>query len=106
MLVYISSCWLSPDHNNTGLSHFCSHHPILPQLTPYCAEGSEPLSSPLLSLKLKLGGAGGDTIVSGRLSVSSTNSSSNTGGSCRRMTVDTLPSTKVEMEKADSDSAP
>ncbi|KAG8011057.1 hypothetical protein GBF38_005707 [Nibea albiflora] len=32
-----------------------------------------PLSSPLPSLKVALGGAGGDTIVSGRLSVSSDN---------------------------------
>lgn len=91
MLVYISSCWLSADHNNTGLYHFCSHDPpfSLSLGSLHTAqEGSWPLSSLLLSVKFKLGGANGDTIVSGRLSVSSgSNSSSGTG---RRMTADTF----------------
>ncbi|TNN85420.1 hypothetical protein EYF80_004442 [Liparis tanakae] len=47
MLVYISSCWLSVDHNNMGPA----------------------------SVEHKLGGTSGDTIVSGRLSVSSTGKS-------------------------------
>ncbi len=67
----------------------------LSQLSPHCTEASYPLSSLLPSVKFKLGGASGDTIVSGQLSVSSSNnnssssSSSNTGRSWRSMTVDT-----------------